>query len=583
MFNNQGMTPAVDHTVEYLTVGVYLAVLIALGAYLSRINRNVSDYIRGGAQGTWWLVGASAFMSSISAYTFTANNGLAFEGGPTPLFIFLAIAAGLLVAAFFTGPWLRQTRALTTYDVIRERFGPEVEQFTAYLWIFTALVSASIQLWALSVFISSVFEFHLIGTIITLGLVVLVYSTTGGRWAVMATDFLQSLILVPMTLLIAFLCLHKIGGIGAFLDHFALPEVSRDFSLVNANGDFAGDKFAWKWIVAMFLVSFFNEISIGIAPKYLSVKDGREARKSALLSLVLIACGGIIFLLPGMTARFLFPAEVAAMPLENPSQSAYAVAALNVLPNGLTGVLVAAMFAATMSSMDTGLNANTGGIVNNLLPALRRRFGKTPLDERKSVALCKFVTLVLGLVIIVFAVMWETADDLDIFEAFMLVTSVIVMPMSFPFAVSLFIKQLPRWGFFFILGCGLVPSIMAEVDGHLLDNPWLFQDKLFWIMGCCTLGTLFSIPFYRRSPAAYRARMDAFFERMRTPIDFKKEIKEDRDQFQLKLMGTTALLGSLLLALLLLVPNGIGGKLSVLFLSGFVFLVGLVLRRAGRR
>jgi len=171
-----------DHRLEYLTIGIYLIGLLGLGAYLSRLNKNLSDYIRGGAQGTWWLVGSSAFMSSISAYTFTANNGLAFEGGPTPLFIFLAIAAGLLLAAIFTGPWFRQTRAITILDIVRERFGPEVEQFSVYLGLFTGPIAASIQLWALAVFTSSFFGFPLIGTIVTLGLVVLFYSTTGGRW-----------------------------------------------------------------------------------------------------------------------------------------------------------------------------------------------------------------------------------------------------------------------------------------------------------------------------------------------------------------------------------------------------------------
>ena len=571
-----------SHSLEYLTVGIYLAFLIGLGVYLSRFNKNVSDYVRGGAQGTWWLVGTSAFMSSISAYTFTANNGLAYEGGPTPLFIFLAISSGLLVAALFTGPWLRQSRALTVYDIIRDRFGPEVEQFSAYLWLFTALLGASIQLWALSVFISSVFGFPLIGTIIVLGLVVLIYSTIGGRWAVMATDFLQSLILVPMTLLIAFLCIHKIGGIGAFLDHFNMPEFARDFKLINANGDFIGNKFGWKWIIAMFCVSFFNEISITNAYKYLSVKDGREARKSALLSLVLITCGGIIFLLPGMTSRFLFSAEVAAMQMENPTQSAYAVAALNVLPNGLTGILVAAMFAATMSSMDTGLNGSTGGIVNNLIPAIRRQLKLQPLKEDTRVKLCKFITLLLGAIIITFAVMWEVAEDMDIFEAFMLITSMIVLPMSFPFTVSLFIKRLPRWSFFFILGCGILPSIIAEISGKFYDNPWLFQDKLFWILGCSIVGTLFCMVFYKYSSTEYKERVEAFFTRLHTPVDFGQEVKVDRTHEQLKLMGITSILGGCLLLLLLLVPNSIGGRLSVLFLAGFVIAVGTILRRAAR-
>ena len=65
-----------EHTLEYVTIGVYLAFLLGISIYVSRINQSVSDYVRGGGQAAWWLVGSSAFMSSISAYTFTGNGSL---------------------------------------------------------------------------------------------------------------------------------------------------------------------------------------------------------------------------------------------------------------------------------------------------------------------------------------------------------------------------------------------------------------------------------------------------------------------------------------------------------------------------
>ncbi len=298
--------------------------------------------------------------------------------------------------------------------------------------------------------------------------------------------------------------------------------------------------------------------------------------------MILIACGGVIFLLPGMVSRFLFSGEVAAMQMDNPAEAAYAVAALNVLPNGLTGILVAAMMAATMSSMDTGLNANTGAIVNNLIPAIRRQLGLKPLDEVVQVNLCKFVTLILGLIIISFALLWATEGKVDIFGSFMLVQSMIVVPVSFPFAISIFIKQLPRWGFFFILGSGLLPSIIALIDEHVYGNAWLFQDRLFWVLGCGITAMLISIPFYKTSSHEYRNRIDRFFKRIRTPIDFEEEVKGNLDKFQLKFMGTTALIGGAALSLLLLVPNTLGGRIGVLFIAGFVTVVGLILRRSAK-
>lgn len=95
-------------------------------------------------------------------------------------------------------------------------------------------------------------------------------------------------------------------------------------------------------------------------------------------------------------------------------------------------------------------------------------------------------------------------------------------------------------------------------------------------------GTLLCVLFYNTSSRAYRDKMDAFFKRIRTPVDFEKEVKEDRDRFQLKTMGTMAILGGCLLSLLVLVPNSPGGRLGILFLAGFVATVGFLLRRAAK-
>ncbi|MGE9293713.1 MAG: transporter, partial [Puniceicoccales bacterium] len=91
---------------EYVTLAIYLAVLLALGAYFKKFNRNLSDFVRGGGQGSWWLIGMSILMSGISAFTFTGNASAAFEGGPSLLVIYLANCAGFAMGGLFVGRWL---------------------------------------------------------------------------------------------------------------------------------------------------------------------------------------------------------------------------------------------------------------------------------------------------------------------------------------------------------------------------------------------------------------------------------------------------------------------------------------------
>lgn len=79
----------------------------------------------------------------------------------------------------------------------------------------------------------------------------------------------------------------------------------------------------------------------------------------------------------------------------------------------------------------------------------------------------------------------------------------------------------------------MLTSSFPLIDQKVNGNTWLFQDKLFWIIGSSMGGTLLCVLFYNTSSRAYRDKMDAFFKRIRTPVDFEKEVKEDRDRFQL--------------------------------------------------
>lgn len=281
-------------TLEYITLGLYMLALPVLGMLFSKMNTNLSDYVRGGGQGTWWLVGASILMANTSAFTFTGNASAAFVAGPTVLIIYLANIVALLFCAWFLGAWFRQTRAYTRADVIRQRFGAAVEQFNAYVMVTINPFAAAIQLWALAVFANSIFGFPLMTSIIVIGFIVIFYSTTGGKWAVMATDFMQSLIMISITLLVAVLAIVKIGGFGEFFSYFSNPEFAPDFTFVKDSGAYPSDRFSLKWIFVIFFMTIYAQVSLGAADRFLSVRDGMGARKASLLAAGLMAFGTII-------------------------------------------------------------------------------------------------------------------------------------------------------------------------------------------------------------------------------------------------------------------------------------------------
>jgi SSS family transporter len=559
--------------VELITLGGYLVVLLVLGALFSRYNRNISDFARGGGQGTWWMVGTSMFMAGISAFTFTGNASAAFLAGPSLLVIYFANCIGLALCAWI-GPWFRQTRATTWADIMRERFSGGVEQFSAVFALLIQPVSAATQLYALSVFASAILGLPTSWIILLLGLIVMGYSTTGGRWAVMATDFVQGIILFVLTLLMCGLALREIGGFSAFLDYFQQPEFQEDFRWVKAPGQFPDGKFTWKWMIMIFILQLQGYINLGTAGRFLSVKDGRHARRAAWWACFLMAIGTVVWFIPPMVARFLFEAEIMALEVKEPATASYAFLAQKLLPNGMMGFMLAAMLAATMSSMDTGLNNTTGVVVNNILPALRRRAGLEPLSDRVQVRACRLSTVLLGFYIILIGFLLARQQELALFDAYLMISAVVGLPLGMPVLLGLWIKKLHWAAYYIIIGFALVPSTFFVVQSTVGGETWAIQDRLIWIYLFSAIGCLVSLPLWRMAGEDYRIRVKEFYRRMHTPIDYATEVGEGNDRFQYLSIGWVTLVLGLLMSAFVLLPNPASARWQIMMVGCGIALIG---------
>ena len=129
-----------------IIIAIYLGLLIAIGFIFGRINRNTSDYFRGGQRGTWWLVGMSMLMMGVSARTFTGNAAVGYQAGLSFLIIYLVQLIALPVE-LYVGPRFRRLRVTTSAEVVRERYGAGTEQFVAYLRTTSQLFMSGFWLW----------------------------------------------------------------------------------------------------------------------------------------------------------------------------------------------------------------------------------------------------------------------------------------------------------------------------------------------------------------------------------------------------------------------------------------------------
>lgn len=581
------MTKIDISNLEYLVIIGYLVLIAIVGLVFKRFSSDTDDYFKSGCKGSWWLVGSSAFMSAFSAWTFTGAAGVAFESGFSVMIIFLGNAFGFFLNFLFLGPWLRQMRVTTFPEAISKRFGEKTRMFYALYEVPIRILYSAMALYGLGIFCSAVFGYNIFQVILVCGIIVLFYSATGGRWAVMATDFLQGLILVPLTILIAWLCVSKLGGLSNMFSQIEAQGLSEKFQMINSATLFGG-AYTWGWASAMATKGFLVFNSMYAGPRYFSVKDGREARKAALLASALFLLGGLIWFLPPITARLLFAEDVMALGISKPAEAAYAIASIKLLPTGLIGLIVVAILTASMSTMDTGLNTNVAILIKDIYPKIAHRFNWTLKSETELLKYGRLYTWFMGVFILLLALYMAQAKGKGIFEIMLDIGALLMTPIQIPLMWGLFIRRTPSWAALLSIGLSLTVSFMAFMNvplstfGFSPDATWTFQAKFFGVFIAGSLGFLLSIPFALAKDSPHRKQVDRFITTMKTPIDFEAEVGAANDLTQLKVIGAFGAAIAIFIALMMFIPNPMEGRLTIAALALIIGSVSGLMIRASK-
>jgi SSS family solute:Na+ symporter len=573
---------------DYAVFGVYFAFMIVISWVFRRFVRDVSDYFRGGGRALWWMVGGSAFMVAFSAWTFTGAASKAYSDGWPIAVIYLGNAAGFLLNAFHFGARFRQLRVVTGIEAVRKRFGRASEQAFTWLQLPLGTLQAGIWLNALAVFFAAVFGGDLSLTIIVTGVVVTVIALLGGSWAVLASDFIQVLILMPVCLAVTILALLRVGGVGAFVTR--LPAGHLDFSTVFST-DFLG-----LWCLAMLVKQVNSTNNLVDASRYLCVKDSQQARWAGLLGSVLFVLGIFIWFIPPMVASILFPDLHAQFPgLHNPEEAAFIATAREVMPVGMMGLLVSGIFAATMSSMDAGLNKNAGIFIKNFYQPVVR----PDASDVHHLAVGKFVTALLGVVVIGVAFRMSELRGLTLFQQMQNVSILVSIPVIVPLLLGLLIKRTPAWSAWSTVLVGFVSSLFidrlftpewaAETFG--LRHPLTASTREYWtqaiqLFANVVLGTAWfagTTLFWKRTSAAEKERVAEFFRLLNTPVDFEREQGAANDDRQSAAIGGLCLAYGGFVTALAFIRNSLTGRLAFIGCGALIVLIGGLLMRQARK
>lgn len=578
--------------IDILVILVYFIFLIAIGWAFRSFSHNTSDYFKGGGKMLWWMVGATAFMVQFSALVFTGNAGKALTDGISVMMVFFGNAFGYFCNYLFFAAKSRQLRVITPIEGMRLRYGKVNEQ--VFIWgnVPNSVLSAAIWLNSLAIFAAAVFGVSVPTTIIGTGVVVLLMSVTGGAWAVIASDFLQMVVVMAVSVVAAIVAVTKSGGVVPLLEA-GLPAENP----LAGTGYIHMGIFAF-WAFTAFAKQLFSTNNMMDSYRFMCAKDTKHARKGALLACCLMFIGPLIWFLPDYFVAANYP-DTATWGLESLGSSVkdatYYMFVSREMPAGMVGLMMAAIFAATMSSMDSALNRNAGIYVRNF----HKRFINKEADEETMLRLGKRATCVFGLLVILAGLFLNQFKEMGLFNMMMMVNSLISFPMWIPGLLGFFIKKTPDWGAWatvLVGGCvsafvafALTPEMIENVL-HLSTPLTAHEFSDLKSMGMpIMLHLCITLPFYLSTQLFFKGytperqkEVDLFFKNTNTEVVTADGENDDIDNFQRNLLGKLIFTLGTCTLLLQLVPNSFGGHMTFLMVSAIILVVGGLLILSAR-
>ena len=410
--------------IDYLIIVLFSLLILSIGFSFSRNSgKDMNTFFAAGGAVPWWINSLSLFMGFVSASTFVVWGSIAYSSGWVAITIQWAMSVAGLIVGFFIAPKWHKTKSLTAAEYICNRLGIRTQNAYSYIYLFIMVFLKGVCLYAVAIILQIATGVSLYVWVGLLGLIVILYTTFGGLWAVVVTDVLQFLILLSAGLILLPLSFDKIGGINAFVDTIKAQHLTNFFTL-------SDQKYTVSFLLGFL---FYNVFYLGgqwsFIQRYTSVSSPKEARKVGILFGLFYVISPVIWMLPPMIYRAVNPGLVGIE-----SEQAYMQMAKAALPPGMLGLIIISLSFATNSSVQGFLNISAGVITNDLFKALY------PLSSEKMLMkVARIATFIMGIIVIIMGMLVPSMGGAT--NVILSVASITGGAMYFPLIWTLYSKR----------------------------------------------------------------------------------------------------------------------------------------------
>ena len=411
---------------DWLVLALYFGGIMAVGFYFFRRTRSVEGYTAGNRSLPGWVCGLSILATYVSSISYLALPGKSFAGNWNAFAFSLSIPFVAIIAVRYFLPYYRKSGSVSAYELLENRFGPWARIFTSSFYLLFHVARVAVVLYLMALPMQVIFGWNIYTILIITGLCVTLYSLVGGLTAVIWTDAIQAIVLLGGALICLALLLNGVPGGPAEVIETA--NANDKFSL----GSFSLTEFASTTFWVIFLFGIVDNLrNFGIdqsyIQRYIASKSDAEARRSIWIgSLLYIPVSALFFFIgtalfsyygdgdsPGdldgvrmivaqqkLTQDGITPdsgetaTEIAMdLSLSDVGDRVFPHFIANHLPPGLTGLLIAAIFAAAMSTVSTSLNSSATLIMNDFY----KRFLNPEASEKSAMKSLYFGTILWGI------------------------------------------------------------------------------------------------------------------------------------------------------------------------------------------
>ncbi|KAM4719401.1 sodium/glucose cotransporter 1-like isoform 1-T1 [Anableps anableps] len=482
---NESNTVVLNNAADISVIVIYFVVVLAVGVWaMVRTNRStVGGFFLAGRSMVWWPIGASLFASNIGSGHFVGIAGTAAAAGiAIGGFEWNALIVVIILGWLFVPIYIK-AGVVTMPEYLKKRFGGQririyLSVLSLFLYVFTKI---SADMFSGAIFIQQALGLNIYVAVIALLAITALYTVTGGLAAVIYTDTLQTIIMIVGSFILMGFAFNEVGGYENFQDRYmtAIPSITgnisaecyqpRPDSFHLFRDPITGD-LPWPGLVFGLTIqaTWYWCTDQVIVQRCLSAKNLSHVKAGCILCGYLKLLPMFLMVFPGMISRILYSDVVACVdPTEcqkycganvGCTNIAYPKLVVDLMPNGLRGLMLSVMLASLMSSLTSIFNSASTLFTMDIYTKVRPRAKERELMIAGRV----FIVILIGISIAWIPVV-QSAQSGQLFDYIQSITSYLTPPVAAVFLLGVFCKRINEPGAFYGLTIGLVIGLSRMI------------------------------------------------------------------------------------------------------------------------